>query len=85
MPRKNGLECLSEIKQNEKLKHLPVVIYSTSVNSNVADVLYNKGAHYYMKKTNITALEKSLQQVFTLMAENSYARPSRERFILDAV
>src|SRR5688500_7807458 len=52
MPRKNGLECLSEIKQNEKLKRLPVIIYSTSMNENVADILYNNGAYYYVRKTD---------------------------------
>ena len=30
MPRKSGPECLSEIKQNEKLKDIPVVMFSTS-------------------------------------------------------
>lgn len=29
MPRKNGVECLTEIRQSEKLKHLFVVIFST--------------------------------------------------------
>src|SRR5450759_3766148 len=30
MPRKTGFECLSEIKENKKLKDLPVVMFSTS-------------------------------------------------------
>lgn len=30
MPRKNGFECLSEIKQNETLKYIPIVMFSTS-------------------------------------------------------
>src|SRR5215203_94230 len=44
MPRKTGFECLSEIKQNEKLKQLPVIIYSTSANPDVIESLYNNGA-----------------------------------------
>ena len=32
MPRKNGFECLNEIKQNNKLNELLVIIYSTSFN-----------------------------------------------------
>lgn len=40
MPRKNGLECLTEIKQNEKLKTLPVIIFSTSYSEEAARVLY---------------------------------------------
>ena len=30
MPRRNGLECLEELKQNVQLKNIPVIIYSTS-------------------------------------------------------
>jgi len=30
MPRKNGFECLYEIKHNKKLKELPVIMFSTS-------------------------------------------------------
>ena len=41
------VECLAEINLNPKLKHLPVVIYSTSLNDSVADELYEKGAYYF--------------------------------------
>ena len=30
MPRKNGFECLSAIKQTKKLNQVPVIIFSTS-------------------------------------------------------
>jgi CheY-like chemotaxis protein len=32
MHKKGGRECLSEIRQREQLKQVPVVIYSTSAN-----------------------------------------------------
>jgi CheY-like chemotaxis protein len=32
MPRMGGLQFLKEIKQTETLKHIPVIIYSTSSN-----------------------------------------------------
>src|SRR6187551_1938729 len=47
MPRKSGFECLSEIKSIDKLKDLPVIIFSTSLGTEVVDLLYQKGAHYY--------------------------------------
>ena len=82
MPRKNGSECLPEIKHNEKLKRLPVIIYSTSSPENVADLLYNNGAHYYVRKTDLKELQKVLYHVLTHLAENRFARPARENFIL---
>ena len=30
MPRKNGFECLKEIRESDKLKDIPVVVLSTS-------------------------------------------------------
>ena len=39
MPRKTGHECLSEIKKDQKLKHLPVIIFSTSFDHVVANAL----------------------------------------------
>ncbi len=83
MPRKNGLECLSEIKSNEKLKFLPVIVYSTSPPEDIADQLYTTGAHYYVRKNDITELKKVLHLILTLLAENKFVRPEREEFILD--
>src|SRR6185295_4050117 len=40
MPRKNGFECLSEIKQNKNLEHLPVIMFSTSFEQEVVNLLY---------------------------------------------
>lgn len=85
MPRKNGSECLSEIKNNNKLKELPVVIYSTSLHEDVADLLYQKGAHYYVRKSDIVELKKVLEHVLKLMVASNFARPERSRFIINVI
>lgn len=82
MPRKNGSECLSEIKHNAKLKNLPVIIYSTSLHEDIADILYKKGAHYYIRKTDIVELKKTLNYTLGLIVENNFARPRRDKFVL---
>src|SRR5688572_24531741 len=56
MPRKNGSECLAEIKSDPKLNRLPVIIYSTSLNMEAADLLYDNGAHYYVSKRSYSEL-----------------------------
>ena len=81
MPRKNGSECLSEIKHNEKLKRLPVIIYSTHMHEKDADLLYRKGAHYYIRKTDMIELAKVLHDVLNLMVKNKFARPAKDEFI----
>ncbi|MBA4053169.1 MAG: response regulator, partial [Marivirga sp.] len=74
MPRKNGFECLSEIKSSPALKALPVIIYSTYVHEDLADMLYEKGAHYYIRKAGIGELIKLIQLVLTLIRENKFDR-----------
>jgi CheY-like chemotaxis protein len=81
MPLKNGHECLSEIKQDKVLQHIPVVMYSTSLHDEVADVLYEKGAHYYLKKCEYTDLPSGIHQVLTRLLKNP-ARPQRNEFII---
>lgn len=85
MPRKNGMECLAEIKSNVKLKSIPVVIYSTSLHEDIADLLYKGGAHYYIRKTELSELKKILLQVLTLMLEQKCALPPRPDFVLTLV
>ncbi len=84
MPRKSGSECLLEIKKDEKLKRLPVIIYSTSLHDDVASTLYKNGAHYYMRKTDLSELKKNLTKVLALLVDTNYARPERSEFIINA-
>ena len=84
MPRKNGSECLAEIKSNEKLKDLPIVMYSTSLNESIADVLYEKGAHFYMQKSNFSELIKCVEAVLIFLEKGKLKQPSREHFIICA-
>ena len=82
MPSKNGAECLEEIKTNKKLKDFPVIIYSTSLNESIADILYEKGAHYFMAKCDLNQLTIQLHRILTLLAGNDFNRPARDKFIL---
>ena len=52
MPRKNGYECLKEIRQTSKLKDIPVVIFSTSDNAHAIETTYKLGANCYVLKPN---------------------------------
>ena len=85
MPRKNGAECLEEIKSKKTLQQVPVIIYSTSLSDTIADVLYKKGAFYYLRKRDLDELAIILQHIFALMIENKFVRPPRDEFILNHV
>ncbi|SDB50182.1 Response regulator receiver domain-containing protein [Flavobacteriaceae bacterium MAR_2010_188] len=82
MPRKTGHECLLEIRNDEKLKDIPIVIYSTSLHEEVAEILYQNGANYYLKKSNIDELPGYIKKTLSLLSENP-AQPSKDKFILN--
>ena len=80
MPRKSGLECLREIKLNEQLKDLPVIIFSTS--SDMVDATYENGAHYYIRKpAEFSQLKKVILNAIVIITGN-ITRPAKENFIL---
>jgi CheY-like chemotaxis protein len=83
MPLKTGMECLSEIKQHAKLKQLPVIIYSTSANMEVMDVLYNKGADYYIRKPAVFHdIKATISRALTLIHQRNNQRPDRRKFFI---
>jgi two-component system response regulator len=50
MPRKNGKEVLNYIKSEDLLKHIPVVIYTTSTSSQDVTETYKLGANSFLSK-----------------------------------
>lgn len=60
MPRKNGLQCLKEIRENDNLKNISVAIYSTSASEKDIDETFLYGANVYIKKPNDFGLLKQV-------------------------
>jgi CheY-like chemotaxis protein len=83
MPRKNGFECLSEIKHNEKLKQLPIIIFSTSFEQDVVNLLYKNGAQHYIRKpADFSQLKKVIYQALLLATQEETLQPAKEDFVL---
>lgn len=85
MPRKTGFECLSEIKADEELSHLPVIIFSTSLDMDVVNLLYKKGAHFYIRKPGeFSTLKQIIHKAIALITASNKEQPAKENFILNA-
>jgi len=83
MPRKNGFECLSEIKLSKKLNQLPVIIFSTSFEQEVVNQLYQNGAQYFIRKpSEFSQFKKIIQQSLALIAQENISQPTRENFVI---
>ena len=62
MPRMDGYECLKELKKDEKLKNIPVIMYATSFTEESIDQLHKLGASSYLHKP--TDMNKLPAQIF---------------------
>lgn len=83
MPRKNGFECLSEIKNNKELKDLPVVMYSTSGSKNEINILFNTGADVYIHKpSNFAQLVQVIHHALPIAVENFFSN-GKIKYILN--
>lgn len=51
LPRRNGLEVLSMIKSNERLKHIPVIVFTTSQAEEDVIRAYDLYANCYITKS----------------------------------
>lgn len=83
MPRKNGFECLEEIRGNKRLKTLTVAIYSTSGSEKDIEETFVKGANVYIKKPNdFTMLKKVLSEIITVNWQYHTSGLNKENFLL---
>jgi len=83
MPRKSGLECLKEIRADDKFKNLVVAIYSTSALEKDIDETFINGANIYIKKPNdFKALKTILDKVITMNWQYHTLGLNKENFLL---
>ncbi|MCW3073959.1 MAG: hypothetical protein JWP69_1028 [Flaviaesturariibacter sp.] len=67
MPCKNGFECLQEIRSNDILKSIPVVVYSCSTHMSDIQRSYLHQADLYMVKPfNVDHLKTALDSILQI-------------------
>ncbi len=67
MPHKNGFECLSEIKSNERWNSIKIVILSTSSQPQQIENAYKGGADLYLAKpVSYTQFKKMMEKCLSL-------------------
>jgi len=83
MPRKSGMECLNEIRSNDKFKDVSIAIYSTSSMENDIEDTFVRGANVYIKKPNdFKELKNILAKVITINWQYHTSGLNRENFLL---
>ena len=83
MPKKNGLECLDEIKSNDKFSEIAIAIYSTSSSEEHIEETFVKGANVYIQKPNdFNTLKKILAEVMAINWQYHTSNLNKENFLL---
>jgi DNA-binding NarL/FixJ family response regulator len=84
MPRKNGLECLTEIKQNKNLKDLSLVMLSTSNSKETISTVFKIGANVYIHKPgDFAQLKQVIHHALPIATEKIFSY-SPVKYILNA-
>lgn len=83
MPKKNGFECLLEIKKEQKFDDIAIAIYSTSSSEEDIENTFVQGANIYIKKpSDFSSLKKILSQVVTINWQYHTSGLNKENFLL---
>lgn len=81
MPFKNGLQCLREIREEERYADICIVLYSTTARQTDIDECYDRGANLFIMKPNSFAdLKKLLMRVFTMDLKDCH-KDGKESFV----
>ncbi len=65
LPKISGVELIKVIKENETLKHLPIIAYSTSSYQKDIDSCKENGASdYYQKPMNYYDSQEVIKEIF---------------------
>jgi len=83
MPRKNGIECLDEIKMNDRFNDIAIAIFSTSSSEEHIEETFVKGANIYIKKpSDFSKLKKVLSDVVTINWQYHTSGLNKDNFLL---
>lgn len=83
MPKKNGIECLHEIKKNERFNDIAIAIFSTSSSEEHVEETFVSGANIYIKKpSDFNTLKKVLSDVVTINWQYHTSGLNKDNFLL---
>ncbi|HLA56009.1 MAG TPA: response regulator [Flavobacterium sp.] len=86
MPEKSGKECLQEIRNQDRFKDLPIIIYSTSSSKRDIDDTFELGANLYITKPNsFSALKRMVTSILSIDWNKFQPGGHKESFVFKAL
>ena len=82
MPVKDGKECLREIRENNALMNIPVVIYTTTNSVKDVDETFSLGANLFARKpTSYKNVVQLAKQIFMLNWADYQPKHSKKNYV----
>ena len=76
LPKKNGLEVLEEIRADEDLRRLPVVMLTTSASARDVAACYDRGVNcYVVKPLDLDEFTRLIQAIHSFWFETAQLPP----------
>ena len=84
MPFIDGVKCLEEIRKNNKLANIFIVMNSTTASHKEIDLSYDKGANLFLIKPNsFLELKKSIEAIINLDFQEMILNRRRDQFVFN--
>jgi CheY-like chemotaxis protein len=82
MPKRDGIECLREIRADHNTETLPVIILSASARPQSVDEAFTLGAFYFLQKSNsFKAMTTILEGLLVIDWKHQPPTP-RDKFLI---
>src|SRR5918993_1171783 len=73
MPRRNGIQCLMELRSNPTFENLPVILYGPRITIDILEALKGSGVTTAFEKPNtMLGWKKNMKQPFTVLYEDNH-------------
>lgn len=87
MPRRNGIQCLKELRSSPRFSDLPVILYTSKITFEVVEALKDSGVSTFFEKPNtILGWKKIMREMlnsvgnFDTNMKVQFAEPEKSKF-----
>lgn len=83
LPRKNGINCIMEIRKEKKFDNVPVIMYTAHKDEKSIEDSFAAGANFYLLKSNsVTELAQRLGMILSVKWKKFAYYPPRSQFVI---
>lgn len=83
LPKKDGKQCLREIRANRRYDHLPIIVYTSLNDLANIEFCYREGSNLFTVKPNsISELKDVLERILSIDWKKALYFPPKSEFVI---